>query len=509
RADWQGWTNAIVAKLKKEKGLTQLPTLLPVEAEKEATVSLKGLLGGEVELEREEGFLPVAAEKEVKAHILQKKIGERTNPVQIMRDLLDTYEDAPAFLNENETNIFNQIRSVTRYMLDRVNRARVTRGDTPIEGLDAYITHWMDAAVEDTIANNAKGRQGILGSALTKVSKKIPNTTAERRKLRGDIEQQFSKDLGKVLQQMIKYDLRDIYITTPYQAALAELNSLDKMGLVPASTYRTIEDYLRYDIREFQAPLDKLFNNAMKKPADLLNRISFGKLAIDDPARQVLGSLRKLSFMSGLGFRVKSPLRNLGQRLLLQDLYRGRDYAKAQAVAARLAKMPQVEHPQTGEMVDLYDLIKEQDWYKVTVQRFEDVVSDADTVQSRFGAGVQKVQDISFHVYSRSHAGNLFLSNVEVAALTGYFDWQHNYEQSKPGTDHFKKTMLYSVQNGINQQQLLTGKEDMMWSIREAVRRTQWEYFATSMPTIYRGQVARAGLQFQSWIMNYYFNHTR
>jgi hypothetical protein len=29
------------------------------------------------------------------------------------------------------------------------------------------------------------------------------------------------------------------------------------------------------------------------------------------------------------------------------------------------------------------------------------------------------------------------------------------------------------------------------------------------MPTLYRGQIARAGAQFQSWVMNYYFNHVR
>ncbi|KKN59387.1 hypothetical protein LCGC14_0542220 [marine sediment metagenome] len=452
---------------------------------------------------------PAKAGKKTKAHILQEKIGDRTNPIHIMRDLLDTYEDAPAFLNESETSIFNQIRSVTRYMLDRVNRARVARGEAPIEGLDAYITHWLDAVVEDTMARAQEGRRGILGSALTKVSKKISNPTAERRKLRGDIEQQFSKDLGKSLQLMIKHDLRDIYILAPYQAALAELNTLDKMGLVPTSTYRAIEDYLRYDIRDFEAPLDKLFNSTMRKYADLLERLTFGKVVIDDPARQVLGAVRKLGFLSGLGFRLKAPLRNLGQRLLLQDLYRSRDYAKAQAVAAHISAMPQVEHPQTGEMVNLYDLIKEQDWYKTTIQKFEDIVDDAEVTQSKTRLIARDVQSKSFFLYRKSHAGNLFLSNVEVSALTGYFDWQHNYEQSKPGTDHFKKTMLYATQNKINPQQLLTGKEDMMWSIREAVRRTQWEYFATSMPTIYRGQTSRAAFQFQSWIMNYYFNHIR
>jgi hypothetical protein len=258
-----------------------------------------------------------------------------------------------------------------------------------------------------------------------------------------------------------------------------------------------------------QTPLDIMFNKTMKKPADLLKRISFGKVAIDNPARQVFGGLRKLGFVSALGFRVKAPLRNLGQRMLLQDLYRTRDYAKAQAVAMRLGKMPTVEHPDTGEMVDLIDLVREQDWYKMTLQKFEDVVSDTVNVRSRLGEAANNLQEKAFHVYSRSHAGNLFLSNVEVAALTGYFDWQNNFEQSQKGTEHYKEVKRYAVKHNIEPEALLTHKEDMLSSMREAVRRTQWEYFATSMPTLYRGQVARAAMQFQSWIMNYYFNHVR
>ncbi len=514
--DLQKWSNSVVKKLKKEKNLTRLPAMLGQEAEKEGRVTLKNLFGGETELEQQsqqEEFLPKGAERKTKAHILQRKIDKNTNPVRTMYYLVDTYEDAPDWLTESEVEIFNDIRRVTRSLLDRVNKARVARGEAPIEGIEGYITHWMDAAVEDAIEDGQrepKGRiAGTMGKISKKLSKKIPNTTAERRKLHGELTERFSNDLGRSLKQMIKYDLRDIYITTPYQKALAELNELNRMGLVPDTTYKTIDDYLRYDIREMPTELDKLVNTSAKGTADLLKTLSLGKIVIDDPARQVFGVMRKLGYMSGLGFRVKSPLRNLGQRLLLQDLYRGRDYAKAQAVASRLAKMPQVEHPQTGKTVNLYDLIKEQNWYKMTIQRYEDLVDDADSVQTRFGDFTEAVEKVAFYAYSRSHAGNLFLSNVEVAALTGYFDWQNNYEQSKPGTEHFLKTKMYSMKHGIDQHQLLTHKDDMMWSIREAVRRTQWEYFASSMPTLYRGQTARAAFQFQSWGMNFAMNHTR
>jgi uncharacterized protein YihD (DUF1040 family) len=504
RNDWQKWLAGLVKNLRKEKELTRLPEILEAEAEKEAAVDLTEAFGGEVEVERDPSFIPRGAVEKTKAHILQQKI-DSDNPVYIMRDLLDTYEDAPSFLNDRETSIFNQVREMTRYMLDRVNKVREGRGDKPIDKVDGYITHWIDAAASEELERRIVAQS----KKKKKLSKKVPNYTAEKRKIRDEIESVFTKDLGKALQQMVKYDLRDIYITKPYQEALADLNELDRTGFVSPETYRTIENYLRYDIREMETPLDRMFNKSMKSSADLLKRLSFGKLIIDDPARNVFGTLRKLGFVSALGFRLKAPLRNLGQRMLLQDLYRTRDYLQAQAVAFRLAKMPQVEHPLTGETVPLIDVIREQDWYKLAIQQFEDLVNPEPTVVTKAGEAATRLQETAFKAYSRSHAGNLFLSNVEVAALTGYFDWQNSFEQSQKGTDHYKEARRYGLKHKIPLRQLLTSKEDMMPSIRDAVRQTQWEYFSTSMPTIFRGQVARAAFQFKSWMMNYYFNHVR
>lgn len=505
RNDLQSWTTGIIKKLRKEKDLARLPEILEEVAVEESKVDLNKMFGGEAEVERDPTFIPRDAVKKSKAHILQKKIGKETNPIHIMRDLLDTYEDAPDFLSESEAAIFNEVRGLTRSLLKRVNAARRERGDADIPDVGAYITHWIDAAAEDKLEQRIVAQS----KKKRKLSRHIPNYTAEKRKIKDEIEGLFTKDLGKALQQMVKYDLRDIYITKPYQEALAELNELDSTGMIHPNTYRTIENFLRYDIREMETRLDREFNKSVKGAADFLKMITFGKVVIDDPARQVFGAMRKFGFVSALGLRIKAPLRNLGQRMLLQDLYRTRDYAKAQAVAARLKKMPQVKHPTTGAMVNVIDLLREQPWYKLATQQFEDLVTAEPTATSAGKELFDKTSKKALWAYSKSHAGSLFLSNVEVSALTGYFDWENNFKQSQKGTEHYKNARRYSVKHNVPLDQLLTSQEDMLYSMRDAVRQTQWEYFSTSMPTIFRGQIARASFQFKSWMMNYYFNHVR
>ena len=433
------------------------------------------------------------------AHLLQKKIGKDTNPIHIMRDLLDTYEDAPAYLNENETQIFNQVREVTRYLRKRANLVRERMGLPLIQNVRGYITHWIDSTTNAIISKDLPIHHGFLYKLMQGLPKVVKNPTALKRRVRGEMEKYFSKDLGRLLRTMVTFDLKDIYLKEPYEAAWDELQQLRKQRMIPDSTYKEAEKYLLYDIRKHQAPMDKAFNRTLKKPVDLLNKILPVKYAIDDPARQVFSFMRRLGFMAGLGLRLKPAGRNLGQRLLLTDLYRTVDYAKAQAVAFRLAKMPVVKHPITGEQVKIIDLIREQDWYQMSLRKFEDQVTVI--------TGIEKA---GLHLYSKTHVGNLFISNVEVAALTGYFDWQQMRDKSKDVNSlHFKNAVHHAKKIGVPVTDLLTQDSDMMWNIRESVRRTQWEYFNTSMPSLYRSQFNRAMFMFQSWWMNYFFNHSR
>lgn len=433
------------------------------------------------------------------AHILQKKIGKDVDPIHIMRDLLDTYDDAPAFLNESETRIFNQVREVTRYLRKRANLVRARMGLPLIQDVKGYITHWMDRTANAVVAKDLPIHSGYLYKLMQGLPKIVKNPTAMRRRVRGLMEKYFSKDLGRLLRTMVTFDLKDIYLKQPYEAAWDELQALRAQRAIPDSTYKVAEQYLLYDIRKHAAPMDKAFNRTMKKPIDLLNKLLPAKVAIDDPARNIFSFMRRLGFMAGLGLRLKPAGRNLGQRLLLTDLYRTADYAKAQAVAFRLAKMPVIDHPITGEPIKIIDLIREQDWYKMSLRKFEDQVTTI--------TGTEKV---GLYLYSRTHVGNLFISNVEVSALTGYFDWQQMRNKSKDVKSlHFKNAVRFSKKTGVPVAELLTQDSDMMWNIREAVRRSQWEYFNTSMPVIYRSQFNRAMFMFQSWWMNYFFNHSR
>jgi len=496
------WVNKLIPKLKKEKSLARLPEILPVEAEKEATIvrpapealeTAEGVIGFEESFETE--LIDVAR---TKAHILQTKI-DSEKPIYIMRDLLDTYDNAPAFLTKSETRIFNQVRELTRYLRQRANIVRERMGVEPIGDVKGYITHWMDATANRIIEKDLPIHSGYLYWLMRGLPKEVKNPTAMKRTVKGKMEKYFSKDLGRLLKIMTAYDLKDIYLREPYQAAWDELQKLRKARLIPQSTYQEVENYLLYDIRKHQAPMDKAFNRTIRKPIDLLNKLLPTKRIIDDPSRSVFGTLRRMGHISGLGFRLRPGGRNLGQRLLLTDLYRTVDYAKAQAIAFRLADMPVVKHPITGEDIPLMDLVREQDWYKTALHKFEDTVTT-----------ITGLERSAMYLYGKTHVGNLFISNVEVSAITGYFDWLSMYNKSKDtSSKHFKNVTIQAHKLKIPTTELLTQESDMMWNIREAVRRTQWEYFSISMPALYRSQFNRAMGMFQSWWMNYFFNHSR
>jgi len=497
------WVKKLIPRLKKEKDLARLPEILPREAEKEATIvrpapealeTAEGIIGFE------EGFdVEIEDIGKTKAHILQTKVDSK-KPLHIMRDLLDTYKDAPSFLTKSEAKIFNEVRELTRYLKDVANISRRAMGLKEIGDVGEYITHWLDNVSKQIVNKNIPVQSGPLYGLMKDLPKEITkNKTALQRKVRKNMENMFSKDLGKLLRIMISYDLKDAYLRQPYHAAIEELKKLNNLKLIPERTYKAAEEYLKFDIQEYKTDFDKDFDSGLEKPVQLLNRILPASKAIYDPSTAVFGRMRRIAHFCGLGWRLRPVFRNLGQRLLLLDLYRTVDYAKAQAVAFRMAKMPIVKDPVTGSDINLMDLIKRQDWYKLGLHKFEDTV-----------ASITGVEHASMYLYGKSHIGNLFLSNVEVSALTGYFDWKQMYEKSQDSnSNHYKRCVKQAKINKTFTQELLTQESDMLWNIREAVRRTQWEYFSISMPTFFRGEIKRGLGTFQSWWMNYYLNHCR
>jgi hypothetical protein len=188
--------------------------------------------------------------------------------------------------------------------------------------------------------------------------------------------------------------------------------------------------------------------------------------------------------------RLRPITRNFGQRLLNLSFHRGRDLGRAQ-----FGKQDVIEHPDTGQPIKILNYIREQDWYKLT--KPEDTLDDGTLLSNLTKYGM-----IGFKL---SHVGNRYVSNVDVSALSGYYDWKHRFQESHvKSSKHYKNIVKTSKETGIPIEQLQTQKEDMMNDIRDAVTKTQWEYMSHTTPTIIRGQTVRAVAAYQSWWMNYF-----
>ena len=243
------------------------------------------------------------------------------------------------------------------------------------------------------------------------------------------------------------------------------------------------------------------------------------------PTREFSRLFRRLAHIGALGYRLKPAIRNLGQRLLLTDLYSYKDTLTAQA-HQNDGFWPSVE-TSDGKQVKLDELLNQQDWYKATHKYMSE---NSETLTNAIGQAGSKL----FHA---AH-----MSNVNISARVGYYNWLNHYEQGKDknssyykmverrvvgdlrkeaesvyeSLDSKKKKKLKKqkfigdyVAEGFNaaMKKGLVTKEDMMPMIRDAVRFTQWEYLPTSMPLHYRSDTAKAAMLFQSWIQNYYGNH--
>ena len=423
-------------------------------------------------------------------------------PIVRMRNFLDQYDRAPEWMereNPKDAKLFNEIRDKLDELRVRANVVRESMDLEPIRRISGYIPHIVEAIARDLIDKKYPIQAGFPYTIMHGLPKNITNPTALQRKVVDKLNKYFSNDLGKLLRTVISYDLRDIYILKPDHLAWEEIDRLARAGEITEQVAETARDYLRYDIRHHKTKLDKAFDTTFSKPVDMINKLLVPlNRIITSPSAMLSQSLRNLFIWSGLGFpRVRPITRNPFQRLLLLDLYKGEALAKGQMTVLGLKKMPIVD----GK--PLMELIKNQDWYKLSERRFEDL-----DLQAR--GLVRKAAAISMIPFQKTHIGIQWLSNTEVSAVTGYYAWKRRFDLSQDkNSSHYKRAVKYAEKHDVDLQRLLTSKGDMMNEIHDAVKFTQWEYLTTSMPMMYRGNIARLAGVFQSWWQNYWFVHVR
>lgn len=469
--------------------------------------------------------------------------GKQSESIEKMRDILDNYIDIdvidttkavtkeeadlinkgyvplrPAregvpitWLPRDEAEILTKTRALLDYLRVRANIVRSKMGLDPIEYVSGYIHHWMDAVTKAVLGKKYPLQHGY----IKEIMRKLPtvtdeNVTALHRQVLTDLENYFSKDLGKLIREMARYDLYDIYITQPRSIAIEEFKNM-KMSKI---TNDLITDYINYDIDRARTKGDIFVDISLGKPTALINKAlnPVGR-NIRSMSSSLFPALRYITHLHFIGGRVKLLTRNPTQRLLLLDLVNGRDFMKGQFLGN-----PTIEHPITGESVKFLDWLREQDFYKETLHKWADLPDG------------KRILGWLMYPYQRTHVGIPVISNVEVSAATGYYDHMRNVRLSNDvnsrlykgatkmaadickreaqlagvDADKYTNKFLDEVRN-----KLLYYKEDTPKAVRDMIQRTQWEYFMTSLPTVLRGQSARAALALNSWWMNWYGVHMR
>ena len=367
-------------------------------------------------------------------------------------------------------------------MLDDANEMRVKAGLYPITDFGAYVPHFLDE-VARAVRLDPEARKKVEHI----VGKKLPkggNPTTLQRQIGAELDHIFSKDLGKLLTTMAKYDLRDIYLAEPYSVVRAELKQLIKDKAIPQSVLTEVENYIKFDVFDYQVPIDRIINTTLKPGTDIINLFlkPFNRV-ITNPIQNISSIYRQLLMGGAVAGKVRMLPRNLMQRMLNITLYPVTDSIKAQFSAPK-------------EMVEK---IRETNIYQLSIRKFEDVPTTFKAVQ------------VGMAPYAKTHAGYTYFSNVDVSARVGwnYGEIMIAFTNTPKGQSYIK---AYAKKHGIEEgsqkyKDLFWREGDQLEEAKEAIAKTQWEYYPTGMPRAYRGHMARAMWSLNSWWMNYFGQH--
>jgi len=406
---------------------------------------------------------------------------------QRFRNLLDNYEKAPSFLSQPDKKIFNDLRDFTRELLKITNVFRKAAKLPPINSLKEYVPHFLSSVARAA----ANGKYPYVEDVYRWTGKRVPpgtNPTAKGRtvsKVEDLLNEVFSKDLGKLLKAMAKYDLRDIYIAIPYEQVRANLKALE--GQIPTKVVKEINDYLDYDILDRPTALDELLNRTLLPITNKINPalIKHFNRVITDPVRTLSSAYRQGLMLGAIAGKPQLITRNLFQRLLTMDLYPNADFVKAQFYAPKW----------------MMDEIRDTTFYKLSTKKFEDLPAGG------------KIVNAGLWLYGKTHAGFTYLSNVDVAMRTGYNYGQRmvDFCATPRGQKYIQDfAAKHNIKEGTREYDKLSWKEgDQIKEAIEAGSLTQWLYFQTDMPLVFRGQSGRALFALQSWSMNFFGKHVK
>jgi hypothetical protein len=383
---------------------------------------------------------------------------------QSLFDLLDKHETSiSAGLKGKEAEVFDQMRDLTKGMLERTNEVRTLVGLQPIGNIKSYITHIRDMVGKKEIAAKYPFPEEI-SYWLTRIHPKhIFNPTAFKRIV--EDPKSLMKDPFRALKAMTSMDLKQVYLEQPNLLFTEQLKELK--GEIPAITRQWTEAYINEVIKGYPTALDKLTNRSLEAMGvrwamDTMLR-PFGRTTGFNMAKRFAGQLSRLTHDAVIWGRVKLVVRNHTQKFLSLGLYDTKAFIKAVAPMDK----------------ELQAIIKGSDFWKSSNREF---------MESSVGLTkgiISKLEKIGFKPYSRSH-----ISNVTHTMKTAYhagMELVKNPKYAKLGWT----------------------KEDVLREMEGGAQTAQYWYNAMGMPELYRSGLGKMLGNLQSWAQNYTTNYWR
>ncbi len=421
-----------------------------------------------------------------------------TRAISKMRDLLDKYEEAPAFLSSEDKEVFNWFRSLNRTVFEGENVVRKSLGLEPIKYRKAYVRHTAETMAKEMLLGKYPFPQGLKYWSQKVVGKKIFNPMEFQRKLADDLENLWTKDLGHATKSMLWTGLKEIHLSQPLKFLNEQLGALSKDPLVyknmtleereiydqqmtiPASTKKWLIDYVNVVIKGQETDLDASINRLVTNSGlkGLFNKFlaPFGRTVSRKPITEVFQTMGRLTIHGVMGpIRPKQLIRNKFQ--LTQNLA-------------------------------LYTLKANLKGFFPATKQMKELMSDSLFLKTYTG-----FEELPTNIQGKLEKLNLALfqwtavSNVSQSMKVAYWDTLDLIENSKYkdlGWADPKRTykepseFLYPSE-----------REKILREMEFGAGITQYGYIPMAMPEVFRHKALIPFTRLQSWWMNHFFKFNR
>ena len=422
-----------------------------------------------------------------------------TKAVANMAELLNKYEEPPETLPQEQKDIFNWFRSLSREIFKRENEVRKSLDFKPIEYKEAYLRHTADTMAKEMLRGEYPFPQGLKYWSEKIIGKKIFNPMEFQRKLSDDLIDLWTKDLAQATKSMLWSGLKEIHLAQPVKILSKYLNALSKdtkiykdltpeeklayqKSVIPASTKKWLINYENQVIKGQSTELDANVNRIITQSGlkGLFNKVlsPFGRTVGEKPITNMFQFGGRLTISGVMGWIPRQIIRNSFQSVQNLALYGVKATTKALLPVSI-----------TNDK-NLKELLTDSIFLK-SYTGFEELPANL----------MGKLERIWLAPY-----GAVAVFNAKTAMKAAYWDTLDLI--IKPKYKDFGWADAQRTKDTPEDFLYPSEKEKLLKEMEFGSGATQYQYIPIGMPELFRHKALIPLTRLQSWWMNYFTKFT-